>query len=173
MIIAVGSKNPTKIRPVRKIFKKYFEDIIINSYEVSSGVSDQPLSENETYEGALNRAKEVLKLDLDADYGVGIEGGIIKSSFGTNEKSIVVIIDRKGNIGVGVSAALFLPKKVTAHIDRGKNLTQAIESVFGTRDVGRGIGAYGVFTNGIVTRATGMEHAVAFALSRFLHKDLF
>ena len=79
MIIAVGSKNPTKIRPVRKIFKKYFEDIIINSYEVSSGVSDQPLSENETYEGALNRAKEVLKLDLDADYGVGIEGGIIKS----------------------------------------------------------------------------------------------
>ncbi len=173
MIVAIGSKNPTKIRPVRKIFKKYFKDISIESYEVSSGVSDQPLSEDEIYEGALNRAKEVLKKAPDAEYGVGIEGGIVENSFGINEKSIVVIADRKGNIGVGISAALFLPRKVTRHIDEGKNLTQAIDSVFGTKDVGKGIGAYGTFTKGVVTRASGMEHAIAFALSRFLHKELF
>jgi inosine/xanthosine triphosphatase len=173
MIIAVGSKNPTKIRPVRKIFKKYFKDISILSYDVTSGVSEQPLSEDETYKGALNRAKAVLKKAPKAEYGVGIEGGIVKSTFGTNEKSVVVIVDRDGNIGVGISAALFLPKKVTMHIEKGKNLTQAIDSVFGTKDVGKGIGAYGVFTRGVVTRASGMEQAVAFALSRFLHKNLF
>ena len=173
MIIAVGSKNPTKIRPVRKIFKKYFKDVEVVSGDISSGVSDQPITEEEAYKGALNRAKRVLKLFPNADYGVGIEGGIVDHIAGINEKSMVVILDKNGNVGVGISAALFLPEKVTRLINSGKNLNQAIDHVFGTKEIGKGIGAYGVFTKGVVTRSTGMEHAIAFALSRFLHNDLF
>lgn len=173
MIVVVGSKNPTKIAPVRKIFKKYFANVVVRGFDVSSGVSDQPLSEDEMYKGAFNRAKRSLALIENAEFGVGIEGGIVKSKTGTHEKSMVVIVDKKGAVGVGISAALFLPEKVVAHIDEGRNLTQAIDHVFGTKDIGKGVGAYGVFTKGIVTRAKGMEHAIAFALSRFLHEDLF
>ena len=125
------------------------------------------------YKGALNRAKKILIKHPTADFGVGIEGGIVESFFGHNEKTIVVIINRKGHIGVGVSPSLVLPKKITDHIKKGKNLTQAVDTVFGTRDIGKGIGAYGIFTKGYVTRAKGMEHAIAFALSRFLHEGLF
>ena len=125
------------------------------------------------YRGALNRAKKVLKKFRDADYGVGIEGGIVRSVFGHNEKTVIVVMNRDGKIGVGVSPALILPKNIIKHINNGKNLTQAIDHEFGTKDIGKGIGAYGVFTKGFVTRARGMEQAIAFALSRFLHEDLF
>ncbi|MCK9906672.1 inosine/xanthosine triphosphatase, partial [Frankia sp. Cpl3] len=43
---------------------------------VPSGVSDQPLSEAETIEGAINRARNVLELVPDAQIGLGLEGGL-------------------------------------------------------------------------------------------------
>ena len=173
MIIAVGSKNPPKLKAVKKIFAKYFSYLTAIGVEVSSGVSDQPLTEDEIYKGALNRAKAALGKVKEATYGIGIEGGIITHAHGMYEKAAVVVIDKKGNVGLAFSPGLFLPNKVTQHIKKGKNLTQAIDSVFGTKDIGRGIGAYGIFTKGVVTRTSGMEHAIAFALSRFLHKSLF
>jgi inosine/xanthosine triphosphatase len=174
MIVAVGSKNPVKIRPVRKIFKKYFKNITIVSHDVPSGVSEQPLSEEEMYKGALNRARQVLKIFPNAEYGVGIEGGIVTHPIaGKNEKSVVVIANSKEDTGIGISAALFLPEKITRHILDGKTLNDAIDKEFGTNNIGKGIGAYGIFTKGTVTRASGMEDAIAFALSRFLHNNLF
>lgn len=173
MIIAVGSTNSTKIRPAKKIFAKYFKDVVVVGVDVPSGVSDQPLTEEEIYEGALNRAKRSLEKVEGAEYGVGIEGGIMEHSKGHYEKAAIVIVDKKGRIGIGMSPGLFLPEKVINHIKSGKNLTEAIDTLFGTKNIGKGIGAYGVFTKGVVTRAKGMEHGIAFALSRFLHKDLF
>lgn len=173
MIVAVGSKNPPKIKAVQKIFSKYFSDCKAIGVEVDSKVSDQPLTEDEIYKGSLNRAKGAIKKVKNAKFGIGIEGGIITHEHGLYEKAAVVVIDKKGNIGLAFSPGLFLPKKVARHIEKGKNLTEAVDSVFGTKDIGKGIGAYGVFTKGVVTRAKGMEHAIAFALSRFLHKELF
>ena len=40
MIIAVGSKNPTKIRPVKKVFSYYFGEVTVVSSEIASGVAD-------------------------------------------------------------------------------------------------------------------------------------
>ena len=173
MIVAVGSTNPTKIRPVKKIFSKHFKDVKTIGVNVSSGVSDQPLSDQEMFTGALNRAKNALKKTKDAEYGVGIEGGLSEFSYGWFERSIVVIIDKIGNIGIGSSGGLVLPDKVINKIKKGKNLEQAVDEIFGTYKIGQGIGMFGIMTKGVVTRASGVEHGVAFALSRFLHEDLF
>ena len=173
MIVAVGSKNPPKVKAVKKIFSKYFSDVEAIPVDVQSGVSEQPLTEEEIYDGAYNRAKAAIDVVKNASYGIGIEGGIINHIHGMYEKAAVVVVDREGNVGLGFSPGLFLPKKITDHIEGGKNLSEAIDEVFGTKDIGRGIGAYGIFTKGVVTRAKGMEQAIAFALSRFLHKKLF
>ncbi len=173
MIVAVGSKNSTKIKPVKKVFSNYFKDLEVVGVEVSSGVSDQPKHEDEMFQGALNRAKQALEKVSEADFGVGIEGGLHKHSFGWQERSIVVVVDKNGDYGVGSAPALSLPLKITKLIEEGKNLEQAVDEVFGTKKIGEGIGAYGIFTKGFVTRAKGMEHAIALALSRFLHEDLF
>ena len=48
----------------------------MESANVPSGVSDQPRSEQETLEGARNRARSAARGYPHADYWVGIEGGI-------------------------------------------------------------------------------------------------
>ncbi|MDD2822766.1 MAG: inosine/xanthosine triphosphatase [Candidatus Daviesbacteria bacterium] len=173
MIVAVGSTNPTKIQPVEEIFSQHFKNIKIKGVSVESGVADQPQSDEETYLGALNRAKSALSKVKGAKYGVGIEGGLHKHSYGWFERSMVVIVDKKGNIGVGASGGLVLPNSVMEKVEQGKNLEQAIDELFGTTKIGQGIGMFGILTKGVVTRSEGVRHGVAFALARFLHKSLY
>lgn len=131
------------------------------------------MNDDEMYKGALNRAKNSLKKVKGAQYGVGIEGGLNKHSYGWFERSIVVIVNKKGDIGIGSSGGLVLPNTVIEKIHAGKNLEEAIDEIFGTKKIGEGIGMFGLLTKGVVTRTKGVRHGVAFALARFLHKNLY
>ncbi|RJQ27447.1 inosine/xanthosine triphosphatase [Candidatus Parcubacteria bacterium] len=173
MIIVVGSTNPAKLNSVRKIFKKYFRNVIVKGVKVESGVAEQPLSEEEMFEGALSRAKNALEKNKIADFGIGIEGGVHRFGYGLMERALVVIVDRKGNIGIGSSGGVVLPEKVSKRIEKGENLSVVIDDLFGTKDIGKSIGMFGLFTKEVVTRTKAYEHGVAFALSRFLHQNLF
>lgn len=173
MIVAVGSTNPTKTKPVKAVFAKHFSHIRVKGVAVDSGVKQQPQSDDEMYKGAVARAKQALIKVKGAAFGVGIEGGIHQYSYGWFERSLVVIVDKKGNIGVGASGGLALPDKVVKRIHAGKTLEEAVDELFGTKKIGRGIGMFGLFTNRTVTRASGMKHGIAFALARFLHEDLY
>ncbi len=82
MKILVGSKNPVKISAARETFSLYFDNVeVVEGISVPSFVPDQPINE-ETYQGAQNRANELHKINLDqnlnAEFSVGIEGGIQK-----------------------------------------------------------------------------------------------
>lgn len=173
MIVAVGSKNKTKIDPVKDIFSHHFKGVKVIGVSVKSNVSDQPKTDDEMFQGALNRAKNALKKVKDADYGVGIEGGLHKYSYGWFERSLVVIVDRKGSYGIGASGGLALPDKVIRRIAKGMNLEEAIDELFGTKEIGEGIGMFGLMTKGVVSRAEGVKHGVAFALARFLHPRMY
>lgn len=173
MIVAVGSKNPTKSEPVREVFSKHFSPLTVRCVEVVSGVSEQPMSIDEMYIGALNRAKNALQKVKTASYGVGIEGGLHKHVFGWFEHSIVVIVNKKGEIGVGASGGIVLPEIIMQDIHKGKNLEEVIDHHFKTNKIGEGIGMFGIMTKGVVTRSEGVKHGVAFALARFLHNNLY
>jgi inosine/xanthosine triphosphatase len=173
MIIAVGSTNPTKIRPVRNIFSQHYRNVIVTGVKVSSGVAEQPMTDGEMYQGVLTRARHALTQVADADYGVGIEGGVHLYTYGWFERSLVVIIDKSGKIGIGSSGGLALPQKVITLIKAGKTLEEAVDLLCGTQKIGRGIGMFGLFTNRSVTRTEGVKHGVAFALARFLHPELY
>jgi len=173
MKVAVGSTNITKIESVKSVFEHYFKKVNIIGKNVSSGVSDQPMSEKEMYKGALTRAKTAINMVKDAEYGVGIEGGLQKYSYGWFEHSLVVIVNSNNEIGIGSSGGLVLPDKVIKFINTGKNLEQVIDEIFGTHEIGKGIGMFGIMTNGYISRTEGVRHGIAFALARFLHKDIY
>lgn len=173
MIIAVGTKNPAKLKPVKKIFSKYFKDVKVVSIDVNPGISEQPMSEDEMYKGALNRAKEALSKVEKAEYGVGIEAGLHKYSYGWLERALVVIININGDIGIGATGGLVLPDRIVKRIHKGESLGKIIDSMFTAEKSGEGIGMFGIFTKNVVTRAKSIEHGVVFALTRFLHKKLY
>lgn len=174
MLVTVGSTNPTKITPVTEIFQHHFPEVRVVGVAVTSGVSDQPKNDDEMYQGALNRANAALKQVEEADYGVGIEGGLHKYSYGWLERSLIVIVDKKGQIGVGASGGLVLPPAVMQKVlKENKNLEEAMDELFGTTKIGEGIGMFGLLTKEVVTRSEGVRHGVAFALARFLHPDLY
>lgn len=120
MFVVVGSTNKTKIDPVREVFSKHFKDVTVRGIKVDSGVDDQPMEDEEIYRGALNRARKALSKVKQADYGVGIEGGLHERSYGWFEHSLVVIVDRKDRVGVGASGGLVLPDKVMQRIHKGE-----------------------------------------------------
>ncbi len=76
--VIVASQNPVKITATKQGFEKMFpnETFEIKGVSVSSGVSDQPRNDEETFNGTLNRANNASQVEPDADFWVGLEGGI-------------------------------------------------------------------------------------------------
>ena len=78
MHIVVASRNPVKVDATRRAFNELFPEVSleVGSVEVESGVSDQPVSDEETRRGARTRAMNASQAEPDADFWVGMEGGI-------------------------------------------------------------------------------------------------
>lgn len=173
MKVAVGSDNPAKVLPVKKIFTHHFTDVDVAGVFVVSGVAETPLTDTEIFEGAMNRAKGAMEAVQDADFAVGIEGGLHHFSYGWVKYELVIIINKEGVIGIGTSGGLQVPETLVKKLQEGNNLTDVGDELFGTEKIGRGAGIVGHFTKHVVKRADAVEHAVALAISRFLHEDLY
>ncbi len=176
-IIAIGSKNPTKINAVKTVISELgFEKIEIVSKEVNSLVSLQPRSDEETRQGAINRATAALDSIPKAEWGVGIEGGVreIKYFYRKNltteiiETAWCAIIDRKGNIALGGGAEFQLPPIITAQIKKGKELGPTADELLGRKEIRKEEGVIGVFSNNFLTRQVIYEQLVRLALVKII-----
>jgi len=98
--IIIASKNPVKINATLIGFQKMFpnEQFEIEGVSVSSGVNDQPKNDSETFSGAWNRADNACKEKPDADFCVGIEGGIEEKNSDMEAFAWVVIKARTGGL---------------------------------------------------------------------------
>lgn len=174
-VVIVGSNNPVKVEAVREVFSKHFKkDLTVFGLTTYSRVKPQPLTDRETFKGALNRAKSAIMRVEEADFGVGIEGGLHEHTYGWFERQIVVIIDKKGQIGIGASGGLVLPDKIVKPVvEEGKELAKVVDLLFGTKDIGKDIGMFGLLTKKNVTRKDSLIHGVSFALARFLNEKLY
>jgi len=173
MKVLVGSMNPPKLESVKQAFEAVWPDQIsrVEGRPVSSGVSDQPMNEAETLQGARNRAQKLLL--FEADYFVGIEGGLIYSADRWMECGWVVVLDQDGHEGLAASAKIMVPKPVHDILMTGATLSDAFEKLYGIQNIGRGGGFFGFMTGGAVDRVRAYTDAVAFALARFVRPELF
>lgn len=166
MKIAVGSTNPTKTRAVENVLHSVYDAIELMALEVPTGISAQPVGDEETRQGALNRARAALEL-TDAEWGLGLEGGIIETEFGVMTNAWCVIVARDGRIGVGGSANMLLPQVVADRVLKdGIELGAAMDEYANIADVKRGPGAIGVLTHGLLTRQGAYEYIIKLALAR-------
>ena len=172
MKIAIGSTNPVKVRAVRNVLRKIYPQAEFVSLEVPSGVPDQPRGDRQTRRGAANRARAA-RVQARADWGVGLEGGIVENEYGTMTCAWCGIADRAGRVGIGGSTNMLLPEEVAARVKRGDELGDAMDAFANIRGVKRKMGAIGVLTKGLSNRQRSYEYIVKLAVARFLWKEKY
>jgi len=166
MRIVVASGNPVKAAAARAAFTALQPDIEIDLVcaPVESGVSDQPKSDEETRRGARNRADNASLAEPDADYWVGLEGGIEIVDDRLLAFAWIAIRSRDGKISDARSATLPLPDAIKRLIDQGLELGDANDKVFATHNSKQAGGAYGLLTDGLYTRESIYTQTAVLAL---------
>lgn len=157
MRVAVGSKNPAKVNAVKEAFKVYPYEII--SIDVDSGVSDQPMSDEETIKGAVNRAIQAAE-KAEADIGIGLEGGVQQTPYGLmlcNWGALAV----KGMVPIIAGGARIpLPEEVARQLLMGAELGPVMDEYAKKQNVRKNEGAVGIFTNGQISRSEMFTHVM-------------
>jgi inosine/xanthosine triphosphatase len=171
MKVIVGSTNPVKVSAARKVFTRVDPHVEIVSVEVESGVSIQPWGDEETQQGAENRARAAVS--RDADFGIGFEGGVIDTHLGLMTCAWCAVVDRSGRCGLGGGGHIMLPPAVQEALRAGDELGPAMDRLVGLVDTKKGPGAAGILTGGLTDRQTDYEHMLALALARFRRPDLY
>jgi inosine/xanthosine triphosphatase len=172
--IVIASQNPVKIDAARLGFQSMFpdEDFHLQAVSAPSGVRAQPMSSQETMIGAANRAKAAQKLRQDADFWVGIEGGI--EAEGEELAAFAWIVIHSANLeGKSRTGTFFLPSLVAKLIRQGKELGEADDIVFNQSNSKQANGAIGILTGNIIDRTALYAHAVILALVPFRNPELF
>lgn len=175
MKIIVASQNPVKINATLGAFKKMFpqDAFEIEGTSVPSGVNHQPLTDEETSRGALNRVENAAKDRPGVDFWVGIEGGVEEKGFEMEAFAWVVVKSKAGIIGKGRTGTFFLPSKVIELIKQGEELGEADDIVFGRENSRQTNGAVGLLTDNVVDRTKYYTIAVILALIPFKNQDLY
>jgi inosine/xanthosine triphosphatase len=172
MKVVVTSHNPVKIAAVKEAFQIQFPQIEIEliPVNVESGVGDQPMSDKETRQGARNRVSNARLKAPVADYWVGLEGGLDVFDGSLMAFAWMVIAADDGRISETRSVTLPLPPQVQELVAAGLELGEANDRVFSTLNSKQGGGAFGLLTDGLVTRESIYTQTLVLALIPFVHE---
>ncbi len=173
--IVVASRNPVKINATLTGFKTMFptEEFDISGVEVGSEVRDQPFGDIETLQGAENRVKNARLARPEADFWVGIEGGVEQQSNELACYAWVVIQSKDNQAGRGKTGIFYLPPQMAKLIAEGKELGEAHDIIFNTKNSKQAGGTVGTLTGGIIDRTTYYVEPIIYALIPFKNPELF
>ncbi|SFC58512.1 inosine/xanthosine triphosphatase [Bacillus sp. OV322] len=161
--VAVGSKNPAKVKAVEKAYENI--DIEIISLDAASGVAAQPFSDEETIEGAINRAK-ASRDHSGASIGIGLEGGVVQTKYG-------LFVCNWGAMAVGQEvflaggARILLPEKIAERLKEGAELGPLMDEYTKRPDIRKKEGAIGVFTNERLSRSEMFEQIACMLIGQY------
>lgn len=180
-IIAVGSKNAYKVAAVRAVADSIpaLAEADCLPFGVASGVADQPMSLEETRQGALNRARaaflEASRSALPSCEGedsasgiiaIGIESGLFcPDGNGRHFDVCVCMATRDGDpsrMYMGLSCAFEIPPGVMRHVRQGLDLSAACNATGLTENIsiGEAEGIIGILSRGRITRQAYTEQAL-------------
>jgi inosine/xanthosine triphosphatase len=174
LTVAVASHNPVKLRAAQAGFAAMFPGVELNMLPVSvpSGVAEQPTSDEETLQGALNRSASAQAAAPTANFWVGIEGGIAYNQ-GEMLAFAWVVVRSSGELGRARTAAFYLPPRVAELVRAGRELGEADDIVFERENSKQDNGAVGLLTGDVIDRALFYTHAVILALIPFKNEELY
>ncbi|HIF5686823.1 inosine/xanthosine triphosphatase [Vibrio parahaemolyticus] len=168
--VVIVSLNPAKINAVKSAFQSAFPQQAFEFVGISvpSEVADQPMTNEETHRGAVNRVKNAKVEMPTADFYVGLEAGIEG-----NVTFAWMVIESDTHRGESRSASLMLPPEVLAQLADANELGDVMDKVFGTENIKQKGGAISLLTQNQLTRSSVYHQALILALIPFTNPDHF
>ena len=194
IIVAVGSTRRPKLNAVWEALTIFGPILDSNGQfevvgvDVPSGVSHTPASREELMAGARFRAESLVKQARERGepwrYFVGLEGGldvVEERDIGKESGRRVVFLqswayvtDGNGPGAYGQSGAVQMPAPLAAEvIERGTELSVAIDAYAGEQGFRDAQGAWGVLTRNLITRQEAFRVAVVSAFAPFFNASLY
>ena len=158
--IAVGSLNPVKVAAVRTVMERVYGEVRITAVDVPSGVPPQPFGD-QTHLGSLNRARAALG---GHDMAVGIEAGVFEMLDGLYDIQHCSIVSADGRETYGQGSGFRYPDRIAGLVRGGMTVGDAVHEVYGDSDVGKGQGAVGLLSKGLIDRKRLTEQSVTAAM---------
>lgn len=173
-LVIIGSRNPVKLQSTDVAFQQVFgKRPIVQSINVDSGVGTQPHGDNETFKGAFNRAMNAKNAFPEADFWVGIEGGVEKIEKDMASFAWVFVIDKHGNQGKAKTATFYLPLSISSLVNEGMELGEAGDQFFNKVNSKQAGGTVGILTNGVVDRFELYKQGLILSLIPFIKSEMF
>ncbi|NBJ69049.1 MULTISPECIES: DUF84 family protein [Clostridia] len=154
MKIVVGSMNKAKIQAVEEVFP----EAVMVTKDADSGVPLQPFSDEETRQGAINRALSSLDTQ-DATFGIGLEGGVM---FIGNQLYLCNwgALASSDQVYTASGARIALPYEITEQLIQGRELGDVMDEFAKRKQVRQQEGAVGIFTAERVSRRSMFRHVM-------------
>ncbi|MBW7955286.1 DUF84 family protein [Patescibacteria group bacterium] len=173
----VGSTNPVKLEAVRTAVSEHWPEAKVFGYEVESQVSAQPLTDEETERGALNRAKAALQAgqvehpEVVEALGVGLEGGVTPRNNELWSTVWAAVIDPSGSTFTANGARMKVPEIIARPILNGGEMGPVVSQLTGVADVRKKQGMIGIVTKEFVNRTTEYGAIAKLAIGLWFGKD--
>ncbi len=166
--------NPVKANAIRLAFERMFPSwqFQVEPFAASSGVADQPMSDEETLTGARNRMEQTRSHCTTADFWAGVEGGIQDDAQGMNAFAWIVVQSNAVR-GEARTATFPLPNSVAILVRQGVELGHANDRVFGRHNSKHNEGAIGILTDNVIDRTMLYEHATIMALVAIKNETIY
>jgi inosine/xanthosine triphosphatase len=187
-IVAIGSIRPVKLRAVSDALESFGSSLEagarfdVAGFDVPSGVSHTPLSRAELMAGARGRVAALAGLARERGqawkYLVGLEGGLdVVHENGrriTFLESWAFVAGPAGRESWGHAGGVALPETLAAEVlDRGVELSAAIDVFAGQPGIRDAQGAWGVLTRNLITRQDVLRTAVINAFAPFFNAAVY
>ena len=165
MNVYVATRNRIKLQAVRDVFAKWHRgaEVNIGAVDPPGGLPEQPLG-GDVARGAIARAEAGLARP-DADFGVGIEAGLIclPATDAWLSCQVCAVADRDGRVSLGLGPGYELPEGLRAAVLAGTSLRQALRLRLSIDDA-EDRGAIHVLSDGRLDRYRITLDAVRMAL---------
>jgi inosine/xanthosine triphosphatase len=172
-VVCIGSRNRAKTEGIKRAFKRLLRGVDFKEMDVTAMVKVQPMSMDETVMGARRRAE--LAIREGADFGVGVEAGLVElvEGFFLNVQ-IAAILDSSNHISFGCSSGFPIPAKFVAKLKQGREeLDSYTHELTGARKVREEHGIVYRLSGRRLSRVEMTEQCVSMALIPWLNGKLY
>lgn len=187
IIVAVGSTRKPKLQAVSDALREFASKLVpdadfeVVGEEVESGVSSTPTSCEELMRGARQRAEALVLVAQEKrkpwNYFVGLEGGLEVLQ---EDRARRVFLESWAYVSDGTrgyygrSGGIEVPEELAHEVlERGFELSDAIDRYAGAIGIRDGLGAWGVLSGELIPRHESFRLAVVTAFAPFYNGRMY